>query len=328
MPIKLAAPHTPQWYADRYTGFGASDMAGAIGLSERRTQPLTIYKRKRRELIDTEETEAMEAGRFMEPSIRDWYCHRTATTLLDPHPPMYRHSEYSYLLATPDGIIDEKRLLECKNASEYMKGEYGEQGTDSVPVEYFVQCQSQMCVMDTSSVQLAAVIGGNKLRIYDVLRNDELIDLMIRVAGELWQRIMDGKPPEPKWTHPSTPALIKSLHTTVNDTRILLTDEEAFYWSEYERIGKEIQILQERRDAFKARVVYAIGDHGAGVLHDGRMVRRKWIETKPYTVTKEPYIDIRAVKADGGRIIERIEHVEDPPLAITTEMARLCQEGN
>jgi hypothetical protein len=121
----------------------------------------------------------------------------------------------------------------------------------------------------------------------------------------MWERIQDGRPPEPNWEHSSTPRLIKEIHTSINDARIELNDEECGLWSQYERCGELIKRLDAKRESSKAMILHAIGDNFAGILPDGRMIRRKEIAGSTYTVNKKSFIDVRAVKCDSGRIIER-----------------------
>ncbi len=304
MPIAVAKPHSLEWFAARNTAIGASEIAVAAGLSPYQT-PLELYHRKRGDLPPIEDNDAMRLGRLLEPVVKSEFTTRTGIVLADPEPPMYRHAKHDPIVATPDGIIDESTIFEAKTASWRMKSQWGDQDSDFIPDQYLCQTMAQMAVMDAGVCHVAVLFDGATLGTYKVMRNDTLIKHLIAAALELWERIENGDPPEPNWEHASTVDLLRELHGTINDTRIVLSDEEVDHWSEYERIGKEITIAQDRRDMHKAHILHAIGDHGAGLLHDGRMVRRKWIEKQPFTVTPKPYIDVRAVKSDAGRIVER-----------------------
>jgi len=305
-PIKVASAMSDEWFAARSNSIGASEIAAAAGLSPYQT-PLELYHRKRGELGPIEDNDAMRMGRLLEPVVKAEFVRETKLVFSDPMPAMYRHGTYEPITATPDGIIDEDTLFEAKTASWRMKSSWGEQDSDQVPDHYLCQCQQQMAVMNASLVHLAVLFDGATLKTFKVLRNDELIKLLIAAGLELWERIRDGRPPEPNWEHPSTPSLIKEIHGTINDTRIELSDSEAMAWSRYERYGEFIKQATLKRDELKARVLHGIGDHFAGILTDGRMVRRKEIAGSTYTVERKPFIDVRCVKADSGRIVERNE---------------------
>ncbi len=309
-PIKVADTMTTEWFAARATGIGASEIAAAAGLSPYQT-PLELYHRKRGELPPIEDNDAMRMGRLLEPVVKAEFLRETKLTFSDPSPAMYRHAKFDPITATPDAIIDETTLFEAKTASWRMKGKWGEQDSDSVPDEYLCQVQQQMAVMNASLVHLAVLFDGAQLKTFKVLRNDELIKLLIAAGLELWRRIKDGNPPEPTWEHSSTPSLIKAIHGTIQDTRIELNDDEVAAWSKYERIGALIKKLEAKQGECKARVLHGIGDNFAGIIGDGRMIRRKEIAATTFTVNRKAYINAMAVKCDSGRIVERNSTLTD-----------------
>lgn len=304
-PTKVARSGSPEWLAARSTGIGASEVAAAAGLSPYMT-PLELYHRKRGELPPIEDNDAMRMGRLLEPVVKSEFCRVAEVTFVDPEPAMYRHARHDPIIATPDAIIDETTLFEAKTASWRMKGSWGEEDTDDVPPHYLCQCQQQMAVMGAELVHLAVLFDGAELKTFRVLRNDELISLLIAAALELWQRIQNGDPPEPTWTHPSTPKLIREIHGSIQDTRIELTAEEAELWSEYEALGAKQREIKERRDVLQEMIRHVLkrGNHFAGLLPDGRMVRRKLIESHVAAHTRR-FESLIAVKADAGRIVPR-----------------------
>jgi putative phage-type endonuclease len=305
-PIKVADAMTPEWYAARSNCIGASEIAAAAGLSPYQT-PLELYHRKRGEIAPIEDNDAMRMGRLLEPVVKSEFVRETGLVFADPNPPMFRHSKHEPITATPDAIIDESTLFEAKTASWRMKSSWGDQDTDDVPPHYLCQCQQQMAVLNAAVVHLAVLFDGAQLKTFKVLRNDELINLLIAAGLELWERIKDGRPPEPTWTHASTPKLIKEIHGTINDTRVELNGEEVSAWADYESLGEIEKNAKERRELLKARVLHGIGDHFAGLLPDGRMIRRKVIAGSSYTVDRKSFIDVRAVKSDSGPIVDRTQ---------------------
>lgn len=300
-PIPVAAPETPEWHAARSQTIGASEMAAACGLSPYQT-PLELYLRKRGEIPPIEDNDAMRLGRLLEPVVKAEFIRSSGITLADTHPPMFRHPEHERLSATPDGIIDALTLFEAKTASWRMKGEWGDESTDDVPTQYLVQTQAQMSVMGANLVHLAVLFDGAVLKTFKVLRNDDLILLLTSAALELLERIKNGDPPEPNWEHKSTPDLIRVMHSTVNDVRVMLSNEAVSARIEYERLGKIAKEAEEAQKKLRAIYENEIGDNFAGVLPDGRMIRRKWIEPGHRSFDVEGRWDYKAVKFDGGPI--------------------------
>jgi putative phage-type endonuclease len=310
MPVVVAKPHTPEWFAARQTGIGASEIAVAAGLSPYQT-PLELYHRKRGELPPIEDNDAMRLGRLLEPVVKSEFTTRTGIVLADPEPPMYRHAKHDPIVATPDGIIDDMTIFEAKTASWRMKQFWGDESSDFVPDQYLCQINAQMAVMDAAVCHLAVLFDGSALKTYKVMRNDQLIKHLIAAALELWERIENGDPPDPNWEHASTVDLIKTLHDSVTDTRIVLDDEMVALWTERERQAAIEKEAEKKKDMLNAQVMHALGDHLAGLLPDGRMVKRiivkpKWVEEElvPAHEKKGKHY-LLAVKSDGGRIVER-----------------------
>lgn len=327
IPFVGPDPLTEEWFEKRFEIIGSSEAAAACGLSKYR-QPLAVYQEKIGEIPPFAGNEHTRRGRRYEPLIAEDWEELNEKKLRRYPCPMFIHPDHSFIAATPDGEIDDDEGLEIKSSTFRMLDQLGDEGTDFIPQDWVIQAQQQMAVMGWLRVRFAIKIGDDLLQ-YCVQRNENLIRLMISAEQELIERIHDRRPPEPDWKHASTLELVKELHSSIADTRIMLTEEEAGYWAKYEFAGKLIKKLEARRKELKARVLHAIGDHGAGLLGDGRMVRRKLITTEPYVVTKEPFIDARAVKADTGRIVERtvVLNVTAAATLITHEPALLCLEG-
>lgn len=308
-PIIVAPALSEAWFAARSTGIGASEVAIAAGLSPYQT-PLELYSRKRGELPPLEETDPMRLGKLLEPVVKAEFCRSENIVFADPEPPMFRHAEHPPILATPDAIIDSSTLFEAKTASWRMKGEWGDQGTDAAPSQYLCQCQMQMAVLDADLVHLAVLFDGAELKKFQVLRNDELIRLLIEASLELWDRIQTGRPPEPTWGHDSTPSLIRQIHKNVRDIRVQLSEDACKARQRYEQISKQIKLLKDEQDQCQSRYEHEIGDCYAGVLDDGRMIRRKWMEPRTQVSNYSGRFDYRAVTYDGCPITALIDYIQ------------------
>jgi putative phage-type endonuclease len=297
-PKIIADPGTPEWYAARKKAIGASEVAAALNMSPFMTA-LELYHRKRGELPEVEDTEAMRLGRLLEPAVKTEFCNRTGKTLLNNNPPMAAHPHYACLVATPDAIINNEELLECKTTTWRMRDQWGVEDTDEIPMHYLCQCQAQMAVWNAAVVHVAVLIDGSTLKLYRVERNTALIMELIEGVVDLWERIVNGNPPQPDWTHPSTAALIRELYQDTTGERVVLSDEAVADWREYESLSRAIKQLEDARELKRARVLHAIGNNYAGILPDGRMLRRKLITRKEYVVPAKSYWDLRAVKSES-----------------------------
>lgn len=105
-PIHECAADDPRWQDLRLTGIGASESAAACGLSEWMS-PLELWHRKRQHLPPIPDNRAMRLGRKLEPIIADEFELETGLKISHRSPGLYRHDVLNYILATPDGIIDD-----------------------------------------------------------------------------------------------------------------------------------------------------------------------------------------------------------------------------
>lgn len=142
----VARPHTPEWYAARNTGIGASEIAAAAGLSPYQT-PLELYLRKRGEMPPFEGNDATRMGTLLEPVVKSEFKRITGLIPIDENPPMYRSRDRQWMTATPDMIVTETELAEFKTASWRMKSSWGDENSDAIPDQYLCQTQWQMAVV-------------------------------------------------------------------------------------------------------------------------------------------------------------------------------------
>lgn len=303
---RVAVEGSPEWFSARSTGIGASEVAAACGKSRYET-PLHIYHRKTNpdaELIDDAPNKAdgpLIWGQAFE-SVAIQFFELTTGISIDRslyRPPMLRSKKYPHLIATPDAFTLTGETLDAKTCVSYTSDGWGDSGTDEIPTEVLLQVQTQLAVTGLESGWIVLlIIDQRETRTYPIPRNQKLIDIIAQMTGDLWYRIERGLPPEPTWEHPASIALVKSMYDRIGDGIVSLSEQSRKHWTRYEAMGKKIKALDTLRDARKAAVLYEIGEQYAGDLGDGRMLRRKQIEKKAYTVAATSYIDARAVTLD------------------------------
>jgi len=181
------------WLAERRTGVGGSDAAPVLGMSKYKS-PLDVYLDKRGEVGDGEDNEAMLWGRVLEAPIRQQYAERTGRIVTVPTK-MLRHPVHKFMLANLDGVTDDNRLLEVKTARSGQ--EWGEVGSDEVPIAYLLQVQHYLSVTAMPVADVAVLIGGSDFRIYEVPADHELQEMIIEAEAAFWQNVQRGVSPDP-----------------------------------------------------------------------------------------------------------------------------------
>lgn len=96
-----------------------------------------------------------------------------------------------------DGSCTASHPLECKTASPFNQSDWGELGTDEVPMSYLVQCLWYLAITNLERCDVAVLFGNSDFRIYEVYRDKELEDLIIAKAASFWNEYVlpDSPPP-------------------------------------------------------------------------------------------------------------------------------------
>lgn len=203
-----------EWLKIRQTGIGGSDVAAILGISKYKT-PYDLYLDKIGEPdLSSEPTgEAAHWGTIMEDVVANEYSKRNDVKI-QRFNYVIRSEKYPFAIANidravinseisgrvmmKDGKLTTDKILEIKTASEYLKGEWGFDGSDEIPEYYTTQCQWYMGITGVPQCDLAVLIGGNQYKQYTINFDQELFDMMIEAAADFWNNhILAGVPPEP-----------------------------------------------------------------------------------------------------------------------------------
>lgn len=194
---------TDEQIEKRRHGIGSSEIAQALGLShDKRRTAYALWLDKRGEGEEFEQTEEQAMGHLLEPIVAQLYeaeNEATVTPVLDT----FVHPEYPWLMATPDyRVVGEPAILECKTRSVWFKKEFGEPGSDEIPMGILTQCLAQLAVMQplvgVNRVDVGVLFGGNEYLQFMVHYDKAAVDRLIERVGDFWQHVQSGTPPAPQ----------------------------------------------------------------------------------------------------------------------------------
>ena len=75
-------------------------------------------------------------------------------------------------------------------------GDWGEAGTDQVPLTYLCQCIWYMAITDLNRIDLAVLFGNADFRIYEISRDLELESTILKKANFFWnEHVLRDVPP-------------------------------------------------------------------------------------------------------------------------------------
>jgi putative phage-type endonuclease len=207
---------------DRTKYIGGSDIGAILGLSKFRT-PLEVWMEKTGKETKQLDSLPLRFGSFAEEFVASEYTRATSFELLHDES-IYIHPTHTFMSAHIDRFvfINDKddgvsnvlgnlrtRILECKTSNPFARGEWGEPGTDQVPMSYLCQCIWYMAITGIEQCDLAVLFGNSDFRIYEIARDLELEDLVIEKASHFWNEYVVKDMPPPAQTEDDYQALFK-----------------------------------------------------------------------------------------------------------------------
>jgi putative phage-type endonuclease len=186
---------------DRTKYIGGSDIGAILGLSKFRT-PLEVWMEKTGKEVRQLDSLPLRFGSFAEEFVASEYARATGFELLHDesiyiHPTQPMMSAHVDRFVLGDGLNKPAtRLLECKTANPFARGEWGEPGTDQIPMSYLCQCIWYMAITGIEQCDLAVLFGNSDFRIYEIERDLELEALVIEKALHFWKEyVLKDIPP-------------------------------------------------------------------------------------------------------------------------------------
>ncbi|KFK89994.1 hypothetical protein IX27_02890 [Streptomyces sp. JS01] len=233
-----------QWLTVRRTGVGGSEVAAILGMSKY-TSPTEVYLDKVGELpldrpLDPVLAEAAFWGHEHEPTVARVFSARTGLGIVEG-PGTLAHVERRWMLANVDRyVLDEgasapSSLLEIKTRSAFQLDEW----LLGVPDGPALQTHWYLAVTGYGHAHVAALLGGNRLLIHRVERDESLVDHLVEIVGRFWQGVLDRVPPSIDGSE-ATESLLDHLYS-VKAGGVTVADPA------------EVLPLLERRRELKAR---------------------------------------------------------------------------
>lgn len=283
-----------EWLEWRQKGLGGSDAAVVCGLS-RYKSPIELWLEKTGRVEPKEAGEAAYWGTVMEPIIRNEFEQRTGM-IVELESSILQHSEYPFMLANLDGMIVDPIqghcIFEAKTASSYKLAEW----ESSIPEEYQLQVQHYMAVTGFIGSYVAVLIGGNQFHWQFMPRDEELIEMMIRLEAKFWRFVETDTMP-PIDGSDAAAEFLNSMYSKSNaKSQITLPDEAISLIKQYEEASDAEKADAERKDEAGNKLKSILKDNEVGTIGD-RIVSWKSVVTDR--------LDTKKLKAEMADIYEK-----------------------
>ncbi|MFK0295402.1 YqaJ viral recombinase family protein [Streptomyces sp. NPDC090442] len=189
-----------EWLRVRRTGVGGSEVGAVLGMSQY-VSPREVYLDKVGELPldrprDPDLDEAAFWGHVHEPIIAAVFAERTGLGVVEG-PGTLAHVERRWMLANVDryvlapGESVPSSLLEIKTRSAFQLDEW----LAGVPDGPALQTHWYLAVTGYAYAHVAALLGGNRLIIHRVERDEGLVEHLVALVGEFWQHVQNRTAP-------------------------------------------------------------------------------------------------------------------------------------
>lgn len=306
-PLATVAPEEH----DRRRYVGGSDISGILGLQPPRWRTaLQIWERKTAEELPTEEETPREQrkrlarGHVVEPLVArmlevlhgitgaqrgrryvdaDYPYFAAEIDLelpLEAVAHLFASADEAGMGSDPDEIVN----VEIKTVHPFAAGEWGEEGTEDVPIHYAAQVYWGLGVTRRRYALCAALFGADDLVLYPIVADDVTIAGMRAKAAAFWtDHVVRGIPPAP---------------STLADAAALWPTDDGSVVEADEAIVGALRTLAAMRAARKS---YADGEDGVSLLireftKDATRISRDGIELATLKAQATHSIDAARLK--------------------------------
>lgn len=261
----------------RRTGLGSTDTAAILGLDPWRDAYSVWVSKKEPAVWSPEPSDEMLLGTCLQQGIFDYYKRKTGYNA-EWRDVTIRHPRNPILIGSPDGVVpDLKKVVEIKTISHNWN-EWGPT-SDDVPDQYKVQAWHQMALLDYDSCDLVPLVRG-EVRIYTILRDEEVIRQMQERQKTFWSRYVEGDEEPPIGTSEWTKNWIKQRFPHHSSDLREASEQEVALLEEYAGVRDRIEPLEDRKAHLETLLRKACAED-AGIQWPGG--KFTWKRTKDKT---------------------------------------------
>lgn len=300
--------HTPEWHAARARVVGASEVAALFDASPY-TSAFTLWQVKARRIPPPPVAHERAAwGLRLEAAIAEaaaeregWTIERAGHLVHPREPGMGATLDFIVTTPSPAG----PGALEVKNV-DWMQHRRG-WTDDEPPPHILLQLQAQLAVTGFKWGCVAALVGGNELRLYRYEARPKLIAEIERRVAAFWRSVEQNRPP-PVDGSESTGAALRALYPETRDEMLDLRENNRAP----ELCAALLDATERRRAAdkeeaaLKHELLAMLGEHRAAMVF-GYSVRVAVSPALPdRLITPEMVGEVIKGRAEGRRLTVKV----------------------
>lgn len=295
--------------ASHQNRLGCSEIAAAIGVSPWMT-PYQLWEIKtgRATPPDLSGDLRIKLGHRLEDVVADLYTAQTGFRLEGAQSEFVGDMGGAPVIGHIDRkVLGEQRGVEIKTSLSRFSGrDWGCEDTDEIPMHYLVQCLGYLMLTGWERWDVAVLLAGPELRVYQVQPNQELFDTLESMIGVFWRSVASDTAPDPA-THDDAnrrwPASI--------DSALIANAALAAEIEELRAVRETLTPLKERAEAAVLAIKTGMGERERLTDIAGRSLCT-------WKTTTRQAIDQKALKSAHPEIYQQFL------TSTTTRTFRIC----
>ena len=163
-------------------------------------------------------------------------------------------------------IVGKPWLLEVKTTGEYNAKSWGKEFTEEIPPTYYYQILHYLYVSGYEKAFCAVLIGGNKMRIYEIKRDENRIAELVKEEKKFWYDYVEGgMNPPPRTTDE---ALLQFPRGEI-DAALLANPMTTQLHAAVKKLDEEIKSKRDEREGLVTDLMNHLKDHTLLVTAEG-----------------------------------------------------------
>ena len=282
-----------EWLEFRKSGIGGSDASVVCGIN-RYKSPIELWMEKTGRQPPQEAGESAYWGTQLEGIVREEFTKRTGIEVKLAKC-ILQSEEFPFMQANLDGVCHDPELGDCifeaKTASAFKMGEW----ENSIPDEYMLQVQHYMAVTGFKAAYIAVLIGGNTFKWQRVERDEEIIQMLIKLEAEFWQHVKNDTPPQIDGSDASAKFLAEKF-AECKKAQINLPIEAEKLIKKYSEACEKLDEFTEQKQLAENKLKEMLGENEVGVI-GGNIVSWKGVS--------QERIDSKTLKAEHPTLYKK-----------------------
>ncbi|VCU72504.1 YqaJ-like viral recombinase domain protein [Pigmentiphaga humi] len=263
------------WLEVRKAGIGGSDAAAAVGLNPYKSA-LALWLEKTGRDANLEKPDPKDTtqpvfwGSLLEPIVAAAYTQQTGRRVRKVNA-VLQHPTVPFMLANLDREVvgvPGVQILECKTA-----GEFGARlWRNGVPEYVQLQVQHQLAVTGKQAADVAVLLCGQKLEVFRIHRDDELIARLIELEAQFWAYVTSDTPPPADGSDSAEKAL-RCLYPQDTGTTIDFSHDRILSaaFADLQSVRQKIDDLAGEEAKLKQRLQQAMGGATKAIFETGEI---------------------------------------------------------